>query len=235
MRRWSRRCCPRSTVPRSSRSCSPARRSRRPSIPTARCVTATTWTFWCGPKSCHGRSTLRSLGYTQRSHAELVHPSRLPVSLHTTLLPAPLAQNVADRVRSRPNSVTVAGRAAARWRRPTRCCTCARTVFSRRARRRSSGPSTPTSSWRGTPTSTGRCRSRRLKRPATVPFAVTLRFLHDELRPPCPDPSSTDSRPRRETRPHVALPFRCCQCGSGRGAGGPVACRRPPAAWVAVS
>jgi hypothetical protein len=132
---------------------------------------------------------LRSLGYIQRSHAELVHPSRLPVLLHTTLLPAPLAQNVAGRVWSRAISVTVAGRAACTLAPADALLHVCAHGFGARARRSIQWAVDahflverhPDLDWAVSLETT---RAAGL----TVPFAVTLRFLHDELAAAVPRP-----------------------------------------------
>ncbi|HXY95296.1 MAG TPA: nucleotidyltransferase family protein [Acidimicrobiia bacterium] len=132
---------------------------------------------------------LRSLGCTQRSHAELVHPSRLAVLLHTTLLPVPPAQNVADRVRSRAISVTIAGRAACTLAPADALLHVCVHGFSARARRSIQWAVDahflverhPDLDWAVSLETT---RAAGL----TVPFAVTLRFLHDELAAAVPRP-----------------------------------------------
>lgn len=132
---------------------------------------------------------LRSLGCTQRSHAELVHPSRLPVLLHTTLLPTPLAQSLADRVRSRAISVTVAGRGACTLAPADALLHVCAHGFSARARRSIQWAVDahflverhPDLDW-AVSLETTRAAS------LTVPFAVTLRFLHDELAAAVPRP-----------------------------------------------
>ena len=166
-----------------------------------------------------------------------MHPSRLPVSLHTTLLPAPLAHGVADRERSRAVSVTVAGRAARALAPADALLHVCALGFCARARRsiqwavdahRLVGMH-PDLDWAmllETAHTAG----------VTVPLAVTLRFLHDELAAAVPRPVLDGLETRDAGRGRaVALPSRCCHCGSRRGAGWPAACRRPPVAWVAAS
>jgi hypothetical protein len=132
---------------------------------------------------------LRLLGCTERSPTELVHPSRLPVSLHTTLLPAPPAHDVADQMRSRATSATIAGQRARTLAPADALLHVCALGFSARARHsiqwavdahRLVGTH-PDVNW-GQLLETARTGG------LTVPLAVTLRFLHDELGAAVPRP-----------------------------------------------